>query len=89
MVLVLEGLVGLPETESGSEVTQSCPTLCDSMDCSLPGFSVHGILQARILEWVPFPSPGDLPDPGIEPRSPALEADALTSEPPGKITEQM
>ena len=55
------------------------------MDCSLPGFSVHGILQARILEWVPFPSPGDLPDPGIEPRSPALEADALTSEPPGKF----
>ena len=35
-----------------SEVTQSCPTLCDPMDCSLPGYSVHGILQARILEWV-------------------------------------
>ena len=35
-----------------SEVTQSCPTLCDPVDCSLPGFSVHGILQARILEWV-------------------------------------
>ena len=31
---------------------QSCPTLCDPMDCSLPGFSVHGILQARTLEWV-------------------------------------
>ena len=43
-----------------------------------------GILQARILEWLPFPSPGDLPDPGIEPGCPALEADALTSEPPGK-----
>ena len=54
------------------------------MDCSLPGSSLHGILQARILERLPFPSPGDLPDPGIEPRSPALEADALTSEPPGK-----
>ena len=107
------------------------------MDCSLPGSSVHEILQARILEWVafpfsrgssqpkdpnqvkvkslscvrlfatpwtvtyqaplsmrfsrqeywsglPFPSPGDLPDPGIEPGSPALESDALTSEPPGK-----
>ena len=36
-------------------VTQSCPTLCDPMDCSLPGFSVHGILQARILEWVAIP----------------------------------
>ena len=38
--------------ESESEVAQSCPTLCDPVDCSLPGFSVHGILQARILEWV-------------------------------------
>ena len=38
--------------ESESEVAQSCPTLCDPMDCSLPGSSVHGILQARILEWV-------------------------------------
>ena len=34
-----------------SEVAQSCPTLCDPMDCSLPGSSVHGILQARVLEW--------------------------------------
>ena len=70
--------------ESESEVTQSCPTLCDPMDCSPPGSSVHGILQARILEWFAFPSPGDLPDPGIELRSPELQADALTSEPPGK-----
>ena len=54
------------------------------MDCSLQGSSVHGILQARILEWLPFPSPRDLPDPGIEPRSFALEADALTSESPEK-----
>ena len=35
-----------------SEVAQSCPTLCDPMDCTLPGSSLHGILQARILEWV-------------------------------------
>ena len=35
-----------------SEVVQSCPTLCDPMDCSLPGFSIHGIFQARVLEWV-------------------------------------
>ena len=35
-----------------SEVTQSCPNLCDPMDCSLPDSSIHGILQARILEWV-------------------------------------
>ena len=38
--------------KQASEVAQSCPTLCNPMDCSLPGFSVHGILQARILEWV-------------------------------------
>ena len=89
------------------------------MQCSPPGSSVHGILQARILvkvkslsrvqlfvtPWtiayqappsmgffrqeywsgLPFPSAGDLPDPGIEPRSPALEADTLTSESPGKL----
>jgi len=46
------------------------------MGCNPPGSSVHGILQARILEWVPFPFPGDLPDPEIEPMSPALQADS-------------
>ena len=54
------------------------------MDHSSPGSSVYGILQARILEWVAMPPPGDLPIPGIKPRSPALEADSLPSEPPGK-----
>ena len=44
---------------------QSCPTLCNSMDCSPPGSSVHGISQARTLEWVPFLPPGDLPDLGL------------------------
>ena len=67
-----------------SEVAQSCPTLCDPVDCSLPGSSVHGVLQAKYWSGLPFPSPGDLPDPGIEPRSPTLQAGALTSEPPGK-----
>ena len=52
--------------------------LGDPMDYSLPGSSVHGILQARILEWLPFPSPGDLPDPGIEPTS--LMSPALADE---------
>ena len=56
----------------------------DPIDCNLPGSSVHGILQARILEWVAIPSPGDLPDPGIEPRSPALRVDSLLTEPQGK-----
>ena len=65
-------------------VTQSCLTLCDPMDYSPPGSSAHGILQARNWSGLPFPSPGDLPNPGIKPRSPALQADALTSEPPGK-----
>ena len=64
-------------------VAQSCPTLCDPMECP-PGASVHGILQARILERVPCPFPGDLPNPGIKPRSPALLADSLSSEPPEK-----
>ena len=68
-------------------VTQSCPTYCDPMDCSPQGSSNHGILQGRILEWVTFPSPGDLPNPGIEPGSPALQADSLPSEPPGKPQE--
>ena len=67
-------------------VTQSCPTLCNPMDCRSPSSSVHGILQATHfrLEWLPFPSPGDHPDPGIKPRSPTLQADSLPSEPPGK-----
>ena len=39
-------------THAAAKLLQSCPTLCDPMDCSLPGFSVHGILQARTLEWV-------------------------------------
>ena len=67
-----------------SEVAQSCPTLCDPVNCSLPGSFIHGIFQARLLELVAFPSPGDFPDPGIEPRSSALQADALSAEPPGK-----
>ena len=52
------------------------------MDCSLPGSSVYGILQQRIVEWVAFPSPGDLPNPGTEPRSlmfPALSGGFFTT----------
>ena len=65
-------------------VVQLCLTLCYPMDCCLPGSSVHGILQARVLEWVVISSIGDLPDPGIEPRFPALQADSLPPEPSGK-----
>ena len=66
-------------------VTQSCPKLCNSMDCSPPGYSVHGILQARILEWVAISFSRDLPNLGIRPGSPAFQADSLLSEPPGNI----
>ena len=61
-------------------VTQLCPTLCDPMDSSPPGSSVHGILQARILEWLAISYAKDLPDPGIKPESPtvpALQVDSL------------
>ena len=74
-------------------IIHSCPTLHDSMDCSLPHCAACGILQARILEWSPlewtrillFPSLRDFPYPGVEPRSPALQADSLLSEPSGKL----
>ena len=59
-------------------------TLCDPVDCSPPGSSVHGILQARTLEWLPISSSGDMSYPGIEPRSSSLQTDFLLSEPPGK-----
>ena len=52
------------KVKSESEVAQSCLTLSDPMDCSPPGSSVHGIFQARVLEWGAMPSSRDLPDPG-------------------------
>ena len=66
------------------KVAQSCPTLCDPMD-----YTIYGILQAKILEWAAvfsrgFPSPGDLLNPGIKPRCPALQMDSLSAEPPEK-----
>ena len=62
------------------KVTQSRPTLCDPT-----GYTVHGILQVRTLEWADFPFSGDLPNPGIEPESPVLQADSFPSEPPRKL----
>ena len=61
------------------KVAQLRLTLCDPID-----FIVHGILQARILEWVAFPFSRNLPNPGIKPRSPALQADSLPAETQGK-----
>ena len=63
---------------------QSCPILCDPMDCSLPGCSVHGILQARLLEWVAMPSSSGSSHPGIKFKSPTLQDDSLLAEQPGK-----
>ena len=76
----------MPSMSKGKvKVSRSCLTLCDPMVCSPPGSSVHGVFS-RHEYWsgLPSPSPGDLPNPGIGPRSPALQADALPSEPPGK-----
>ena len=65
-------------------VAQSCLTLCDPIHCSLPG-SPLSVEFSRKEDWsrLPFPSPGDLPNPGIKPRSPALKADSLPSKLPG------
>ena len=64
------------------KVTQLCPTLCESVD-----YTVRGISRPEYWSGLPFPSPGDLPNPGIEPRVPALQADSLPAEPPGKRQE--
>ena len=61
-------------------------TLCDPMNCSLPDSSVHGILQARILEWIAIPFSRDLPNPVVEPGSLVLQADPLLSEIQGRST---
>ena len=63
-------------------VTQSCLTLCNPMDWSPTGSSVHGNSPDRNTGMLPCPPPGDLPNPGIKPRFPALQADSLPSEPP-------
>ena len=63
---------------------QSCLTLCDPMDCSSPGPLSMGFSWQEYWSELPCPPPGELPDPGIEPGSPALQADSLPSETPGK-----
>ena len=60
---------------------QLCLTLHDPMDCSLPGSFVHGIFQVRILDGLPFPPPGDLPNSGIELASPELAGRFFTTKP--------
>ena len=68
-----------------TKLLRLCPTLCDPVDHSPAGFSVHGILQARILNWVAFPSPGDLSNPGIKPVSPAVPTLQVDSLPPSHL----
>ena len=68
----------------GAMSFHSCLTLCYSMDSTLPGSSVHGLLQARILEWVAVPFSRYIPHPRIEPESPALPRRFFTTKPPGK-----
>ena len=88
------------KVKSESEVAQSCLTLSDPMDCSLPGPSIHGIFQARVLysPWnspgwsgQPFPSLRDLPNRGIKPMSPTLQVDSLPADHKGssRILEQV
>ena len=73
-------------SESEREVAQSCPTLCYPK--AYQASPSMGFSRQEYWSGVPLPSPGDLPNPGIEPGSSALEADALTSEPPGKPISQ-
>ena len=82
LVLVGTSLLQTAHEVKWSEFAQLCPTLCNPVDYQAPpslGFS-----RQEYWSGLPFPSPRDLPDPGIEPGSPTLQADALTSEPPGK-----
>ena len=72
------------DLESESEVAQSCPTLCDPMDCSLSGSSVHGIFQGRVLEWIAISFSRASFQPGIKPTSPALTRGFFITEPPTK-----
>ena len=72
------------ESESESLVAQSCPTLCDPMDCRLPGSSVHGIFQARILEWVAISFSRGSSWPRDQTWVSHIVGRHFTSEPPGK-----
>ena len=86
--ILLQLIIHHPTVCMHARSPQSWPTLCDPMDNNLPGSSVHGILQARILEWVAMGCPpGDLPDPGTEPPpliSLLLAGGFFTLVPPGK-----
>ena len=77
---------GLCNQEMEVLVAQSCPILCDPMDCGPQTPLSMGFPRQDYWIGFPFPSPGDLPNPGTEPEPPSLEANSLPSEPPGKKT---
>ena len=72
------------ELPASISVAKSCPTLCHPMDYSLLGSSIHGIIRQEYWSGLLFPPPGNLPDPGIKPRSPALVGGFFTTKPPEK-----
>ena len=74
----------LNQVKSESEIGQSCPTLCDPMDCSLPGSSVMGFSRQEYWIVLPFPSPGDLPNQGSNLGLLHCRQTLLPSEPPGR-----
>ena len=82
---MLWGSTGLDSAACVCTGAQSCPTLCDPMDCSPPGSSVHGIFQARILELVAISYSRGSSHPGIKPRYPALAGEFFTTEPLGSL----
>ena len=78
-------LISSASLESESDVTQSCPTLCNPWTVAYQAHPSMGFSRQEYWSGLPFPSPEDLPDSGIKPGSPALQADALTSKPPGLL----
>ena len=78
-------LIYLMKSESESEVSQSCQTLCNPVDCSPPGFSIHGILQARMLEWVASSFSRGSSRPRVKAASPASPALAGRSFPLSRL----
>ena len=84
-VVTYDGVCGQGSQKVTHEGTKNVSVVCcDPRDCSPPGSSVHGISQARGLEWAATPSSRGPSQPRDEPRDPALQADSLPSEPPGK-----
>ena len=73
-----------PMESSENDFTQLCPTLCNPIDYGPPGTFVHGFSRQEYWSGYPFPSPRDLPDSGIKPRSLALQEDSLPAEPQRK-----